>query len=117
MTVVGAWQSERVIPMAQPPSLHFARTARRLGLACRAAGLQVPAFRSPPRHPGAVRSIRRFAGGAIVAVTLQGRSEFDIEADMVDGVLSANSLTGEGARRMRSTLLGALAEATGSAAA
>ncbi len=86
-------------------------------MASRAAGLQVPAFRSPPRRTGAVRSIRRLAGGTIVAVRISGRSVVDIERDMVDGVLAANSLTGEAAFRMRNTLLTALADAAGSAAA
>ena len=99
------------------PSLHFARTARRLGMAARAAGLQVPAFRSPPRLTGVVRSIRRLAGGSIVAVRLHGRSVVDIERDMVDGVIAANQLTGEAAQRMRATLLTALADAMGEAAA
>lgn len=117
MTVVGDWHSVRVSQLPPPPSLQFARVARRLGLAARAAGLHVPAFRSPPRRTGVVRSIRRFEGGAIVAVKLQGRTAYDIEADMVDGVIAANRLTGEAALRMRSTLLAALAEAAGSAAA
>lgn len=64
-----------------------------------------------------MRSIRRFEGGAIVAVKLQGRTAYDIEADMVDGVIAANRLAGEAAVRMRATLLAALAEAAGSAAA
>ncbi len=92
----------------RPPAVHFAHTARRLGLATRAAGLTVPAFRSPPRHPALVRSIRYLRGGAVVAVRLHGRSPEQVEADMVDGVLAANRLAGEAARRMRSTLLAAL---------
>jgi hypothetical protein len=63
-----------------------------------------------------VRSIRRLEGGSIVAVRLQGRSSADVEADMVDGVLATNRLTGEAARRMRATLLSALADAAAVAA-
>lgn len=48
---------------------------------------------------------------------INGRSIVDIERDMVDGVIAANRLTGEAAYRMRGTLLSALADATGSAAA
>ena len=117
MNVVGGWHTLEVTSIAAPPSLHFARTARRLGLAARAAGLEVPAFRSPPRRAGVVRSIRRFPTGSIVAIRIQGRSEYDIEADMVDGVVAANHLVGEGARRVRATLLSALAEASSHAAA
>jgi hypothetical protein len=97
--------------------VHFAHTARRLGLATRAAGLTVPAFRSPPRAPAMVRSIRFLRGGAVVSVRLHGRTATQVECDMVDGVIAANHLTGEGARRMRSTLLGALGVTAGSAAA
>ncbi len=50
------------------PSLHFARTARLLGLAARAADLEVPAFRSPPQRRDARRTIRRLPGGTIVSV-------------------------------------------------
>jgi hypothetical protein len=88
--------------------VHFAHVARRLGLAARAAGLTVPAFRSPPRHPALVRSIRWLRGGAVVAVRLDKRTSDQIETDMVDGVIAANRLTGEAAHRMRDTLLAAL---------
>ncbi|HEY1740024.1 MAG TPA: hypothetical protein VGI86_15020 [Acidimicrobiia bacterium] len=101
----------------RPPAVHFAHTARRLGLAARAAGLTVPAFRSPPRHPALVRSIRYLRGGAVVAIRLHGRTPAQIDADMVDGVLAANRLSGEAARRMRATLLGALHHEAGAAAA
>ncbi len=97
--------------------MHFAHTARRLGLAARAAGLTVPAFRSPPRHPALVRSIRYLRGGAVVAVRLHGRTPGQIETDMVDGVLAANRLSGEAACRVRSSLLAALHGAADPAAA
>jgi hypothetical protein len=97
--------------------VHFAHTARRLGLAARAAGLTVPAFRSPPRQPALVRSIRWLRGGAVVAVRLDKRAPEQVEADMVDGVLAANRLSGEAALRMRATLLGALQGDSNAAAA
>ena len=97
--------------------MHFPHTARRLGLATRAAGLTVPAFRSPPRHPALVRSIRYMRGGAVVAIRLQGRTPEQVEHDMVDGVLAANRLAGEAARRMRITLLAALHDERAPAAA
>jgi hypothetical protein len=90
-----------------PPTLRFARTARRLGTAARAADLTVPAFRCPPRVAGVARTIRRYPGGAVVAVQLRGRPFAEVAADMVEGVIVVNGLQGEAATRMR----GALADA------
>jgi hypothetical protein len=91
------------------PVLWFADAARCLGAATRAGGLVVPAFRSPPRVPGAARTVRRYPGGAVVSVTLKGRSRDEVAADMVEGVLVVNRLEGEAALRFRTALL----EATG----
>jgi hypothetical protein len=100
------------------PTVRFAAAARRLGAATRAAGLTVPAFRTPPRRPGAPRTIRRLPGGPVVAVQLQGRVFTEVVDDMVDGVLVANRLEGELAGRMRASLLDAIdARPNGSAAA
>jgi hypothetical protein len=90
------------------PVLRFADTARRLGAAARAANLAVPAFRCPPRVPGASRTLRRYTGGAVVSVILSGREFSDVRADMVEGVLAANRLEGEAATRVREALLDAL---------
>ena len=49
-----------VTTVTELPALRFADAARRLGAAAHEAGLQVPAFRSPPRVPGAARTIRRY---------------------------------------------------------
>jgi len=89
--------------------LWFADAARRLGAATRAGGLVVPAFRCPPRVPGATRTIRRYPGGAVVSVTLKGRVRDEVAADMVEGVIVVNRLEGEAALRFRTALL----EATG----
>ena len=89
------------------PALTFASAARSLGTAARAAGLEVPAFRSPPRIPGADRSIRRFPGGAVVAVRVRGRSLAPVLEDMVEGVLVANRVRGEARPRLRLALLAA----------
>ena len=86
------------------PVLRFADTARRLGAAARAAGLVVPAFRCPPRVPGARRTVRRFPGGSVVSVALKGRSIGEVATDMVEGVLVANKLEGEAAQRFRAAL-------------
>jgi hypothetical protein len=87
-----------------PPALRFARTARALGAAARAAGLTVPAFRCPPRLPGAPRTIRRYAGGAVISVQLRERPFEQVAADMLEGVIVANRLGGEAAARARSAL-------------
>lgn len=93
------------------PVLRFADTARCLGAAARAAGLDVPAFRCPPRVPGAKRTLRRYAGGAVVSVILKGRSFDEVQADMVEGVLAVNRLEGEAALRFRTALLEAVDDA------
>jgi hypothetical protein len=101
----------------RPPAARFAALARRLGAATRAAGLTVPAFRTPPRRPGASRTIRRLPGGPVVAVALHGRAFGEVVRDMVDGIIVANRLEGEAASRVRSTLLAAAAPSRASAAA
>jgi hypothetical protein len=90
----------------------FAATARRLGDAARAAGLAVPAFRSPPRVAGAERTVRRYPGGTVVSVRLRDRSHDAVAADMVEGVVVTNRLTGDAALRARTMLAEALVRAT-----
>jgi hypothetical protein len=82
-------------------ALLFSQAARRLGAATRAADLTVPAFRCPPRVAGAHRTIRRYPGGAVVAVRLRDRSFADVASDMVEGVLAVNRLDETAAARMR----------------
>ncbi|MDZ4825702.1 MAG: hypothetical protein SGJ13_04460 [Actinomycetota bacterium] len=103
--------------MDRPPAAQFASVARRLGSATRAAGLTVPVFRTPPRRPGAPRTIRRLPGGPVVAVALRGRAFCDVVGDMVDGVIAANRLSGEAEARVRNALLAAVQNPPGSAAA
>ena len=93
-----------------PPTLRFARTARRLGAAARAADLAVPAFRCPPRVAGVRRTIRRYPGGAVVSVLLRGRPFDEVAADMVEGVIVVNRLQGEAATRLRATLADVVAD-------
>jgi hypothetical protein len=98
------------------PPIRFAELARRIGAAARAAGLTVPAFRTPPRRSGVARTIRRLPGGPVVAVRLRSRPPADVVADMVEGVVVANALTGDAAGRVRATLLDSVADAgTGAA--
>jgi hypothetical protein len=92
------------------PPIRFAEVARRIGAAARAAGLVAPAFRTPPRRSGVARTIRRLPGGPVIAVRLRSRPPADVVADMVEGVVVANGLTGDAAGRIRATLLQSLGE-------
>lgn len=90
-------------------SLRFAAAARTLGLVARRQGLTVPGFRSPPRLEGVERTLRRRTdGNATVAVRLKGRPWVAVLADMIDGVLAANQLTGAEATRVRTVLWAAV---------
>jgi len=95
-------------PVESQSLVGFAQSARALAAGTRAAGLLVPAFRTPPKHADAVRTIRKLPGGAVVAVRVRGRSRSDVVRDMVEGVVQANALDGEAAVRLRATLLEAL---------
>lgn len=96
----------------QATSLRFAEVARLLGQATRARGLEVPAFRSPPRVAGASRTLRRGRNGATtVAVQLHDRPFVAVVADMVEGVVAANRLDGIDATRVRTALWEAVTDA------
>src|SRR3954447_9693576 len=90
------------------PAMRFADVARCLGAATHAAGLAVPAFRCPPRVPGATRTIRRYPGGAVVSVRLRGRPCDDVVTDMVEGVVAANRVPEADAPRVSATLRASL---------
>lgn len=86
-------------------SLRFAAVAKRLSESARAAGAEVPGFRSPPRAPGVRRSIRRESdGSATVSVALRGRPGIAVVADMIDGVIAAADVTGVDAGLVRDQL-------------
>lgn len=86
-------------------SLQFAATVRTLGSATRARGLVVPGFRSPPRVPGAERTLRRRPeGGSTVAVVVKGRPYQVVIADLIEGIVVVNDLTGAEATRVRTHL-------------
>jgi hypothetical protein len=90
-------------------SLRFAAAARVVGHVARQRRLTVPGFRSPPRVPGADRTLRRRAdGGVVVAVRLKGRPWMASVSDMVDGVVVANQVTGPDADALRRALWAAL---------
>ena len=98
--------------MESPNLVGFAQTARALAAGARAAGLVVPAFRTPPKRPDAMRTIRRLPGGSVVAVRVRGRPRTEIVADMVEGVIRINQLQGEAATRIRTALLAAVLESS-----
>lgn len=72
----------------------FWELARAVVGEARRHGLVVPGFRSPPRLPGAVRTVRRSPGGGMVAVAWRGRQPVAVLADMIDGVVLVNGLAG-----------------------
>ena len=98
-------------------SLRFARAVQALAAAARAHGLVVPGFRSPPRLRGVQRSIKRWPGGATVAVVVRGRPWAAVQADLVEGIVAANGLRGAAADAARASLWAALADRTGAAGA
>jgi hypothetical protein len=90
-------------------SLRFAAAARLIGDTARARGLTAPAFASPPRVPGAQRTLRRRRGGHVtVAVQLRGRPWAAVLADMIDGVVAVNGLRGLPADALRRALWAAV---------
>lgn len=89
-------------------ALRFAAVARTLTERARAEGLRAPTFRSPPGVAGAHRTVRHRRGGASVAIRLRGRPWPAVVADMVEGVVVANRLTGAEAARVRSAMWSAL---------
>ena len=90
-------------------SVRFAAAVQSVSSAARREGLAVPGFRSPPRPPGLTRTIRRRSDGqAVVAVRLRGRPFDAVAADIVEGVLAANRITGSRATVLRTRLLGAV---------
>jgi hypothetical protein len=94
----------------QSSSLRFVRAVQALASASRARGLAVPGFRSPPRLRGVQRSIKRWPGGATVAVVVRGRPWAAVLADLVEGVVAANGLQGPEADEVRAWLWSALTD-------
>lgn len=92
----------------QSTSLRFARAVQTLATAARTMGLVVPGFRSPPRLVGVQRSIKRWSGGATVAVVVRDRPWPAVQADLIEGVITANGLTSPASDRARADLWAAL---------
>ena len=82
----------------------FWELARRVAAEARRHGLVAPGFRTPPRLPGALRTVRRTPGGALVAVAWRGRPAVAVLADLVDGLVLVNGLAGAEAADCRRRL-------------
>ena len=85
--------------------MQFANLARSTAQHARAAGLEAPVFRSPPRIVGVSRTIRRRADAtAVVAVAYRRRPLLAVVADLIEGVIMVNQLEGRDAARARDDL-------------
>jgi hypothetical protein len=84
---------------------------RFLAAESREAGLEVPAFRSPPRIAGAARSIRRTADHTVVSIQLRGREPAAVADDIIEGIVVANGLAPERAATVRRRLRAAVTPA------
>ena len=94
--------------MQSSSSLRFARAVQAIAQTARTLGLVAPSFRSPPRLVGVHRSIKRWPGGATVAVVVRGRPWPAVQADLVEGVIAANALVSPASDRARAHLWEAL---------
>lgn len=97
-------------------AVQFADAAQTLVRATQALGLVAPSFRFPPRVPHAARTLRRRRGRCVVSVVVRGRPWVAVQADMIEGVVAANRLTGADADRARTALWNALVDQSSAAA-
>lgn len=105
-----------VAPIDRAPSVRFAAAARVVSEEARANGLRAPAYKSPPRLAGAHRTVRRAGRDVVVAVQVRGRPFAAVMADLVEGVVVANGLSGVDAGRARALMWEALDRETHMAA-
>ena len=91
-------------PAASGTTVHFSQAARLLGREARQRGLIAPGFRCPPRVVGVQRTVRRHAGGVVIAVKVRSRPWAAVVADMIEGVVVANQLAPPAADRLRTEL-------------
>ena len=82
----------------------FLEVSRSLASVASELGMDAPSFRCPPRTPGVDRTVRRWSGGAAVAVRRRGRPAATVVEDMVEGVVVLARLSGEPAAALRSKL-------------
>lgn len=85
-------------------AIEFAHAARTLTSEAQRRGLVGPSYRCPPRIVGVDRSVRRHVNGVVIAVKLRGRPWAAVLADMIEGVIVANSLLPPHADRLRTDL-------------
>lgn len=98
----------RIIGSMRADTLSFSAAVRAVAGEARRMGLTVPAFRSPPGLTGADRTIRRRRGTLVVAIRIRDRTFADVVADVVEGVLVANSVPRGADLRIRRRLLAAV---------
>ena len=90
-------------------AVQFSESVRKVVGVARRHGLRPPVFRSPPRLDGVDRTIRRrIDGQVVVAVRRTDRPLAAVRADIIDGVVAANSLQGGAADRFRNAAWAAL---------
>jgi hypothetical protein len=94
--------------MESATTVEFAAAARLLTREARRRGLVGPSFRCPPRLVGVDRSIRRRPDGAVVSIRLKDRPRGAVIADMIEGVVVANTLRPPHADRVRGELWAAI---------
>ena len=83
----------------------------------RSLGLTTPVFTSPPRIVGVSRTVRRRSDGqTVVSVAFRGRPEGAVVADMIEGIVIVNELSGAAASRARDDLWQSVDLATRAAA-
>ena len=92
----------RTVPSST--TVRFAQAVQTIATAARAHGLVAPSFRSPPRLVGVLRSIKRWDGGATIAVVVRGRPWPAVQADLIEGVVAANGLVPPDSDRARAEL-------------
>ncbi len=90
--------------MMEVKTYRFAETVRALGRASRHLALGVPVFRSPPGLLGVQRSIRRNGENVVISIAVKERPWGAVLADMVEGVIVTNELSGSRADIARSAL-------------
>ena len=80
----------------------FRELVRSITAECKANSLLVPSFRTPPRAHDRKRTIRRYRDGStLISVRIYQRPVEAVKADMVEGVILANGLSGEAAGNVR----------------
>ena len=91
--------------MVESQSVQFGEAARSLASRARSLGLVTPVFKSPPRIVGVSRTIRQRADGtAVISVAFRSRPWNAVLADMIDGILHINDLSGADVSRARDDL-------------